>query len=60
MVRIEAGRFLMGSDRAYPEEGPAHLAAVEAFWIDACAVTTAQFAQFVTATGYVTLAACRT
>jgi formylglycine-generating enzyme required for sulfatase activity len=46
----------MGSDRHYPEEAPAHHARVDAFGIDRCPVTNAQFAAFVKATGYVTVA----
>lgn len=46
----------MGSDRHYPEEAPAHRATVDGFWIDRWAVTNADFARFVAATGYVTLA----
>jgi len=46
----------MGSDHHYPEEAPAHAAIVEGFWIDQYAVTNEQFAQFIDATGYVTLA----
>ena len=53
---IPGGRFRMGSDRFYPEEGPAHTVAVAGFWIDAHPVTNAAFADFVAATGYVTLA----
>jgi formylglycine-generating enzyme len=46
----------MGSDRFYPEEGPAHLVEVAGFWIDTYPVTNAAFAEFVAATGYVTFA----
>jgi sulfatase modifying factor 1 len=46
----------MGSDHHYPEEAPAHAAIVEGFWIDQYAVTNEQFARFVDAMGYVTLA----
>lgn len=56
MVRIAGGRFTIGSDRHYPEEAPAHEAVVDAFWIDRHDVTNAQFARFVAATGYVTVA----
>jgi SAM-dependent methyltransferase len=57
--------FLMGSDDGYPEEAPAReVPVVEAsspvgakgFWIDATEVTNRQFAAFVAATGYITLA----
>lgn len=53
---IPGGTFVMGSDRHYPEEAPAHRVSVAGFWIDACAVTNDDFARFVTATGYVTSA----
>jgi sulfatase modifying factor 1 len=53
---IPGGTFRMGSDRFYPEEGPAHEVAVTGFWIDQHPVTNAAFAQFVAETGYVTLA----
>lgn len=56
MVWIEAGRFTMGSANAYPEEWPPVERSVEGFWMDQTEVTNAQFAAFVDATGYVTLA----
>jgi sulfatase modifying factor 1 len=46
----------MGSDRHYPEEGPAHSASVEGFWIDRSPVTNRQFKAFVDATSYRTWA----
>lgn len=57
--------FIMGSDDGYPEEAPAReVPVVEAssplrekgFWIDATEVTNRQFAAFVAATDYITLA----
>lgn len=56
MVRIHGGRFRMGSDNHYPEEGPAHDVIVDDFLIDATPITNAQFARFVAATGYLTTA----
>lgn len=56
MVRVPGGRFTMGSDHHYPEEAPAHAVEVDQFWIDRHPVTNAQFAAFVAATGYVTVA----
>jgi sulfatase modifying factor 1 len=56
MVRVPGGTFRMGSDFHYPEEAPAHNARVNGFWIDRYAVTNEDFARFVDATGYVTLA----
>lgn len=43
-------------DEGYPAdgEGPVRGVTVSPFWIDPCAVTNAQFARFVTETGYVT------
>jgi formylglycine-generating enzyme len=56
MVPVPGGSFLMGSDRHYPEEGPAHRVTVNGFWMDRHAVTNAEFARFVEATGHVTVA----
>src|SRR5262245_24047786 len=56
MVWIPGGTFLMGSDKHYPEEAPAHEVTVEGFWIDPYVVTNEQFAKFVDATGHVTSA----
>ncbi|QAY74821.1 formylglycine-generating enzyme family protein [Agromyces protaetiae] len=55
MVRLAGGRFRMGSDEQ-PDEGPVHEREVGAFAIDAHPVTNEQFAAFVEATGYVTVA----
>jgi len=56
MVRLDGGTFLMGTDdpQGFPAdgEGPVREITVSPFWIDACAVTNAQFAEFVEATGY--------
>jgi sulfatase modifying factor 1 len=56
MVWIEGGEFGMGSDAHYPEEAPAHRVRVNGFFIDPCPVTNRQFAAFVAATGYRTVA----
>jgi sulfatase modifying factor 1 len=56
MVWIPGGEFLMGSDRHYPEEAPAHRVAVDGFWVDRYPVTNAAFRRFVDATGHVTVA----
>lgn len=56
MVRIVGGEFTMGSDAFYREERPARRVTAPDFWIDAHPVTSAQFAAFVDATGYITLA----
>jgi formylglycine-generating enzyme len=56
MVWIPGGVFLMGSDRHYQEEGPAHHVRVDPFWMDRHLVTNAQFRKFVEETGHVTIA----
>jgi formylglycine-generating enzyme required for sulfatase activity len=56
MAWIAGGTFLMGSDRHYPEEAPAHKVSVGGFWIDLHTVTNDEFKRFVRETGYVTLA----
>ena len=56
MVRIEGGTFMMGGDRYYREEAPAHRVSVGSFWIAPTPVTNAQCARFVEATGHVTVA----
>src|SRR5262245_60184770 len=56
MVWIPGGTFLMGSDRHYPEEAPAHKVTVGGFWMDRHTVTNRDFERFVAATGHVTLA----
>ena len=55
-VWVPGGTFRMGSDSHYPEEAPAHYAAVDGFWMDRTPVTNREFRQFVDATGYVTFA----
>lgn len=56
MVWIPGGTFLMGSDEFDAKEFPAHLVSVDGYWMDETEVTNAQFARFVLATGYVTIA----
>jgi formylglycine-generating enzyme required for sulfatase activity len=56
MVFVRGGTFLMGSNLHYPEEQPPRYATVSGFWIDRTEVTNAQFAAFVAATGYKTIA----
>ena len=56
MVWIPGRTFLMGSDRHYPEEAPAHPVTVGGFWIDPHPVTNAEFARFARKTGHVTVA----
>ena len=56
MAWVEGGTFRMGSDDHYPEEAPARPVAVDGFWIDRCPTTNAEFARFVEASGYLTVA----
>jgi formylglycine-generating enzyme required for sulfatase activity len=57
MVRIPAGEFWMGiDDPRMADSRPIHRVSVDAFWMDATEVTNDQFARFVEATGYVTVA----
>jgi formylglycine-generating enzyme len=56
MAHVPSGTFAMGSDAFYPEERPVHRVAVDGFWIDRHPVTVAEFQQFVTETGHVTVA----
>lgn len=56
MVWIPGGDFTMGAEYTYVEESPAHSASVGGFWMSRTEVTNAQFAEFVAATGYSTLA----
>jgi formylglycine-generating enzyme required for sulfatase activity len=56
MVFVPGATFTMGAEDTYFEEGPAHEETVTGFWMDRHEVTNAQFAEFVAATGYTTLA----
>src|SRR6202167_6599854 len=56
MQWVPGGAFRMGSEDFYPEEGPVHEVAVDGFWMDRYVVTNEEFARFVDATGYVTVA----
>lgn len=56
MVFVKGGVFQMGAKPMREEEGPLRRTRVGAFWIDRTDVTNADFARFVKATGYVTLA----
>ena len=55
-VQVPGGVFTLGSDRHYAEERPLREVEVEAFAMDAYAVTNRQYAEFVTDTRYVTVA----
>jgi formylglycine-generating enzyme len=58
MVRLAGGDFLMGhaGPHLVPDdgEGPVRSVGLDPFWIDACAVSNADFAFFVEETGHVT------
>ncbi|QHT62823.1 formylglycine-generating enzyme family protein [Paenibacillus lycopersici] len=58
MVYLAGGEFLMGTDdeEGFPKdgEGPVRPVVLSPFYMDACAVTNAEFAAFAEATGYVT------
>ncbi|MBB3753263.1 formylglycine-generating enzyme required for sulfatase activity [Mycolicibacterium sp. BK634] len=56
LIRIPGQTVVLGSDRHYPEEAPAHSVTVDGFSIQARQVTNADFAEFVAATGYLTVA----
>ncbi|WP_431235265.1 formylglycine-generating enzyme family protein [Mycolicibacterium psychrotolerans] len=56
LVEVPGGAFRMGSTSFYPEEAPIHTVTVDAFAIERHPVTNAQFAEFVAATGHVTVA----
>lgn len=66
MIWISGGEFLMGTDDPtdlicgvpdrMPDARPIHPVLVDGFWIDETEVTNEQFAKFVEATGYVTVA----
>ena len=56
MVSLPGGEFMMGADPRYPEEGPPRRVKVGAFAIDVHEVTNDDFARFVSATGYRTMA----
>jgi sulfatase modifying factor 1 len=58
MALIKGGDFEMGAadDGAAADEFPRHEVKVSSFWMDVTEVTNKQFAEFVTATGYVTTA----
>jgi formylglycine-generating enzyme len=56
LVRIPPQTTVLGSDAHYPEEGPAREVAVDGFAMQTHQVTNAEFAEFVSATGYLTVA----
>lgn len=56
MVWIPGGTVTIGADTFFPEERPQRTVTVDGFWIARHEVTNRDFAAFVAATGYVTLA----
>jgi formylglycine-generating enzyme len=56
MVWIPGGEFWMGSETGFDDEKPRHKVYVDGFWMDRTEVINAQFAKFVAATGYLTIA----
>jgi sulfatase modifying factor 1 len=56
MIMVPGGTFLMGSVDFYPEEAPIRSVSVDAFWIDECPVTNAEFRCFVDDVGHVSVA----
>jgi formylglycine-generating enzyme len=56
MSWVPTQTYTMGSDAHYREESPAHPVAVDGFWMAPHQVTNAEFAAFVEATGYETVA----
>jgi formylglycine-generating enzyme len=56
LVWIPAQTAVLGSDEHYPDEAPARQVTVEGFWMQSHPVTNAEFVEFVSATGYVTVA----
>jgi formylglycine-generating enzyme required for sulfatase activity len=57
MVWIPGGTFWMGCEGCeMPDAVPVHQVVVDGFWLDATPVTNEQFAKFVQATGYKTIA----
>ena len=57
MAWVPGGTFTMGcEDCGMPDALPAHTVAIDGFWIDRTPVTNDQFARFVAATGYRTVA----
>ncbi|MGP0066073.1 MAG: formylglycine-generating enzyme family protein [Isosphaeraceae bacterium] len=57
MVWIPGGSFWMGADDlSWSDARPVHEVTLDGFWIDRTEVTNRQFARFVRATGYITVA----
>lgn len=52
MVEIPAGEFILGSNQGGFNEKPAHVAHLDAYWIDRYEVTYQRYMEFVEATGH--------
>ena len=55
MVWVPGGRFFMGSED-FEDAMPIHMVTLDGYWMDKTEVTNAQYAKFVEATGYKTVA----
>ena len=55
-VLVPGGPVRIGTLQGYPDEGPPYQATIEPFWIDRHEVTNRQYAEFVEATGHLTMA----
>lgn len=53
---MPGGSFRMGSTGFYAKEAPIHIVLVDGFALERHPVTNAQFCEFVSATGYITIA----
>lgn len=51
MVRIPSGKFIMGSDDRFSDEGPQHVADLDDYLIDKYEVTNLQYQRFIDDTG---------
>ncbi|HEX4855823.1 MAG TPA: SUMF1/EgtB/PvdO family nonheme iron enzyme, partial [Limnobacter sp.] len=56
IITVQGGEFRMGSNAHYPEERPERTVRVESFRLDSAPVRNIDFARFVAATSYETLA----
>lgn len=57
MVHIRPGTFWMGcADESFPDAKPIHQVRIKGFWLDKTPVTNEEFARFIRATGYKTVA----
>ena len=56
LVWIPPQTAVLGSERHYAEEGPVRRVGVDGFWIQTHQVTNTEFAEFIAATGYLTVA----